>query len=493
MGNLHPATQLMIVVCLFMVLGVPVLAWFTLVRRQNDLAARWWYLGLALSGLGVLLVVHLQRASAYTALCMVLSIVFCIRSMRLESTPQHAPPRRMLAGLAAYAVLVLSLDWSGHWQYWGVLCFLGALLLVEGRLLYEMFRVGQRYRSRGLVLASSGLSIVMAVNLVRWTGTLAQGQTDSIFSFAILSNAAIVSVTVAEVLMTLGYATFTLEKAHLRHVSTVERAARAEEQTRLAQEHARELKDIIAQRDEMIVLNSRFQAVSSLAMFNSAIVHEISQPAQALMSILDTLSLKPLESDVKQALDRASTLLAKMADTLNTLRGLIAAQPPDTRRLELNAVVEGILPILRSEARRRGHALEWEPSPTKEAMAVEANKVLLERILFNLVTNSFEALESPWRGTQARTGQVVLRTTLAVRDGQRYAVVHVQDDGPGIPPGILAAGGLALRTAKDQGVGLGLALARMIAQTWRGHMELTSPANPATGQGALVSLWTPLA
>jgi signal transduction histidine kinase len=53
----------------------------------------------------------------------------------------------------------------------------------------------------------------------------------------------------------------------------------------------------------MVMMNSRFAAVSSLAVFNAAIVHEISQPLQAIQLCLQNLrprsqSLAELEKGI---------------------------------------------------------------------------------------------------------------------------------------------------------------------------------------------------
>ena len=50
MKNLHPATQLLIIQSLFLLLGAPAMAWFSVVVGKADRAARWWYAGLALLG-----------------------------------------------------------------------------------------------------------------------------------------------------------------------------------------------------------------------------------------------------------------------------------------------------------------------------------------------------------------------------------------------------------------------------------------------------------
>ena len=493
MDTLSPAAQTVIVLSLFLVLGVPLLAWTAVIRNHSDRSARWWYGGLVWSGVGVLIVVLLQRASAYTSCCMVMSVLFCSASMRLELGLPRMPIVRVVTAYALFAVVAVAIDWAGAWQHWGVPWYLGGLFVVEACLLYWIVGVVRLYRSRGLVIAAVGLLSAMLVNMVRAVATLAEGGAQPLFSFVPLSMAAIISTVVCEVLMTLGYAMFTLEKANRRHLQDRERHARAEAHQRLAAAHAQELQRIIDQRDEMILMNSRFSAVSSLATFNSAIVHEISQPAQALASVFDILKLKPLDPDVRHWIDHAGAMLDKMAGTLNTLRALMAAQPPTAQGLDLDKVVQEILPIVVNEGRRRGHEVSYRHDPGSQPPQVQANKVLLERIVFNIVTNAFEALEQAGPRRAGDDPKVSLRTTVVDDTLAPYAVIEVEDNGPGFPPDLLPAAGQPFQTGKDQGMGMGLALARVMLEMWRGQLVVTSPAGAGGSGGTRVALRIPLA
>jgi C4-dicarboxylate-specific signal transduction histidine kinase len=247
----------------------------------------------------------------------------------------------------------------------------------------------------------------------------------------------------------------------------------------------------------MIMLNSRFSAVSSLAMYNSAIVHEISQPLQGLASVFDLLSLraKTDDPDYIESLSHARDLLDKMAATLTSLRQLIAAHEPASDLLDLHEVVSGIIPIMRSEALRRGITLEWSDASSETASLVLANRILLERIVFNLVSNSFEALsgdgKTPPPDMQNHASPSIRLEVLSdAQTGQ--AIIRVLDNGPGFD---IASPGQLLqiyRTSKNQGVGLGLALARIILETWRGELRLRSESS-ADWKGAIVEVRLPLA
>ena len=121
-------------------------------------------------------------------------------------------------------------------------------------------------------------------------------------------------------------------------------------------------------------------------------------------------------------------------------------------------------------------------------LVVQADRVLLERILFNLVTNAFEALEGVGATGQARISTALLQAYLC-----RSVVISVEDNGPGLAPGLLAGGVSPFQSTKLNGVGLGLALARLLVETWRGQLQLHNLQATHGQPGTRVELILPLA
>lgn len=490
MSHLHPAAVLAILLCLFLVLVMPLTAWLAVLHGRDDAPARWWYAGLILTGIGALLLVLLQRASAFTACCLTLAALLCMASMRLELGRPLRRRGRLAVTWGVFVLAASALDAAGLWQRWGALLFTSTMVGLRLYLLYLLNLVRVRRRSRGLWVVMAGVGVALGVNAVRAFSMALIGYAEPIFSLSALSIAAVAAVTISEVLMTLGYVVFSLEKAHQRHLEDTIYTARAQEQQRLAEQHAQALQAIVAQRDAMIVLNSRFTAVNSLAMYSSSIVHEISQPVQALTSILDVLGLQqpPPEPKVAQALERARQLTGRIGQTLTLLRQLISVQPLASGPVDVHETVQHILPILQGEAQRRGHRLDWAPAAPGVPLVVQADRVLLERILFNLVTNAFEALE----GVGA-TGQARISTALREAYLRRSVVISVEDNGPGLAPELLAGGVSPFQSTKLNGVGLGLALARLLVETWRGQLQLHNLQATHGQPGTRVELVLPLA
>jgi two-component system, OmpR family, osmolarity sensor histidine kinase EnvZ len=179
---------------------------------------------------------------------------------------------------------------------------------------------------------------------------------------------------------------------------------------------------------------------------------------------LEIMEGSPELDDLKRDVDEMSRMLQAYLAFARGDAGE-AAQPTDMRAL---------LEEFRADAERQGH-------PTTLRIEGDPNAVLrpdaFRRLLGNLVSNA------------ARYGDDIHIT--AVHD-QRYLTVHVDDDGPGIPPEQreeVFRPFMRLDEARNQdhaGSGLGLAIARDIA---RGHGgEVTLSDSPLGGLRASVRL-----
>jgi signal transduction histidine kinase len=101
-----------------------------------------------------------------------------------------------------------------------------------------------------------------------------------------------------------------------------------------------------------------------------------------------------------------------------------------------------------------------------------------------------EAIQSVVQNAQeAAASAVTVRTRLERRGTREFAMVEVEDDGPGMPPEFVRRRLFRpFQTTKIGGVGLGLYTARRILRSHRGDVEVTS----AKDEGTCVRLLLPL-
>ncbi|WP_101049759.1 sensor histidine kinase [Macromonas nakdongensis] len=493
-----PAFQLLLVLSLTLIVGLPALIWLFL-RGNRDRGAQWWFAAVAANAAALVLLGVLQRFNVTAAVLFVLAVGLAIESMRWELGGRPVDWRWATGGFAAYALLQYGLDAVGLRMSWGYLLNLLLLNVGDALLIWWLWRVMRQHQSRGLLMVALGIAMILLPNIYRWFQALAAGGGPEVFAGSVATNVSVVLLTIVSALQSVGYGGFVMEKLHRRQLAQAQDQARAEEKQRLAEAHALDLEAVLRQRDEMIVLNSRFSSVSKLSLYNSAIVHEISQPLQALTSILDSLSLQAEQSDGPEAdpqrlrIRHAQGMVRKLSDTLMALRTLMDGQPATLEPLRLDEVLVDILPILHTQARRQQVALTHQAHGL-DGTWVQANAALLQRVIFNLATNALEALELPTANGAPPVGgrQLVLDTALRQAQGRRYQVLSVQDNGPGLPDHVVLQANVPLRTTKARGVGVGLSFSQMIVESWRGELRAFNRPTDQ-GPGAVVEVWLPLA
>jgi signal transduction histidine kinase len=117
-------------------------------------------------------------------------------------------------------------------------------------------------------------------------------------------------------------------------------------------------------------------------------------------------------------------------------------------------------------------------------VTVRADKLLLKRVLANLIENGLHAAQDAGASTE-----VVVSWSASAADGT--ATITVDDHGPGVPPESHAKIFEPYVTTKTTGTGLGLAISKKIALEHDGDLTI-SPDRAPTG-GARFVLTLPLA
>lgn len=200
--------------------------------------------------------------------------------------------------------------------------------------------------------------------------------------------------------------------------------------------------------------------------------HELNNSLAPIRSMAGTLAAllarDPLPDDWRADFQGGVEIIAHRAESLGRFLAsysrLARLPPPQQRSIELGVLVRK---VARLEQRL---AVQVEEG---EAMPLHADPDQLEQALINLVRNAVEA---------APAGTVRMRWR---REGA-HALIEVEDDGPGLPPSDNLF--VPFFTTKPGGSGIGLALARQIAEAHDGGVALLPRA---TGGGALARLWLP--
>ena len=238
-------------------------------------------------------------------------------------------------------------------------------------------------------------------------------------------------------------------------------------------------------------VSSRFRSRESTSpIFNSAVIHEVSQPLQAISLCIEHALMRADQAaldTMRGPLGDAREQVGKLASLLTVMRKLVSTQEDELEAVNLQEVEQEILPVLRSEVSRRG--VVWQEQLEVQAVTVKANKVLLERLLLNLVGNALDAVGE--QIAQGRPAGIQLQILRHETDGTARLCMVVQDNGPGLanPERLLST--QAFQSTKADGLGVGLAFARLVVRQWGGELTIENRQDGQHGVRATLSLPLP--
>ena len=163
---------------------------------------------------------------------------------------------------------------------------------------------------------------------------------------------------------------------------------------------------------------------------------------------------------------------------IRRVREILARSEWAPRRLDANALVQDVGVLIASDAVLRNVSVAYDCAP--EPIFVTGNRVDLEQVLLNVVTNAMEAVAE--RPVPQRVVTVQTR-----RDGRGRVLLVVRDRGAGFPEGFEKRIFEPFVTTKPTGMGMGLAVARSLLDN---HGATIHAANHVDG-GAVVTIAIP--
>ncbi|HAZ08520.1 MAG TPA: hypothetical protein DCZ01_08385 [Elusimicrobia bacterium] len=240
------------------------------------------------------------------------------------------------------------------------------------------------------------------------------------------------------------------------------------------QESMKVLAARIVEYQKELVAGAQREAVAQLA---AQVAHDIRSPLAALESLLNHLRVLPEEermitrSSINRIRDIANNLLEKNRTDGKDSAAETAAQDAAPSVELLSSLIEPLVTEKRLSFRSKlGVEIDARLDASAYGLFARVQPREFKRLLSNLVNNSVEALGA--------SGSVTL--TLAAAAGESI-IITVKDDGPGIPPKILAKLGKRGEThGKAGGSGLGLYHARTTVESWGGSLELQSVVGRGT-------------
>lgn len=210
----------------------------------------------------------------------------------------------------------------------------------------------------------------------------------------------------------------------------------------------------------------------------SGIVHEVSQPLTAIVSFAEgclrmVRGGRAERALVEDTLGRVTEQGVRAGEIVSRLRSLARKDENRAAAFDLGAAIEETLALIDHERRWRGVRVDVDREPGLPAVA--ADRVQIEQILLNLLRNAFHAV------ADAERGLVWMRIARAGSDRVR---LMVEDNGRGLPPELCERVFEPFYTTRPNGLGVGLAISRSLAERHGGRLWAESDgAGGAGGTG----------
>jgi C4-dicarboxylate-specific signal transduction histidine kinase len=216
----------------------------------------------------------------------------------------------------------------------------------------------------------------------------------------------------------------------------------------------------------------------------ASIAHEINQPLAAIVTngnigLRWLARAEPDLDEIRGALQRIVDDGLRAGDVIGSIRAMFGKDSRAKSAVKPDDVIREVLALAHGELESHQVTLRAELSEAPEIMA---DRVQLQQVLLNLITNAAEAMVSV-------TDRARLLVVTSGSDEAGDARITVEDSGPGIDPKDIDRIFHAFFTTKSHGMGMGLAICRSIIEQHGGRLW----ASPGDPHGAVFHVHLPKA
>lgn len=244
----------------------------------------------------------------------------------------------------------------------------------------------------------------------------------------------------------------------------------------------------LRERQELLARLGAAEKRAEIAHLAAGLAHEIKNPLNALSLGLDVLKRRHRPAAEPAAAEQAERIEALRGE-INRLAALINSFLAYGRPLSLTIAPVDVATLVRQTlaelAETAGRARVLVDLALPEALPrVPADGSLLKSCVWNLAQNAIQVMER-----EGGTLSVSARLAPGTSDEGPRLVLSFEDEGPGVDPAHLPRLFEPWFSAKEGGVGLGLAMVKRIVEEHGGRVEA---ANREGSRGASFRLWLPL-
>lgn len=225
----------------------------------------------------------------------------------------------------------------------------------------------------------------------------------------------------------------------------------------------------------------------SLGEMASTLAHELNQPLAAISSYatgcrnkMENGSLK--ESEIGEIVGKITAQAQRAGRIIRQVHDFVKKREPRREPCSVAEVVEEAITLFEPQAKKL--RIRIERTIQGGLPDVMADPTMLEQVIINLLKNASDAMTEGQGVTVAKPGRATIRVNVAGTG--RQIVVHVIDQGPGIPADKAEKLFTPFYTTKREGLGMGLSICRSIVEFHHGRLSLED--NPDGGAAFIFTL-----
>jgi len=237
------------------------------------------------------------------------------------------------------------------------------------------------------------------------------------------------------------------------------------------------------QLDAQLIISDRLAALGKMA---AGIGHEINNPLAVMFQITGWMKDLLQEEDPQKcrhyeeyevALEKLDAHIKRARTVVHNMLAYAGRLGPRAVRADINEILSRAIAVLENYARINNIEIQKDFSADVPSIRVDPEQ--LEQVFFNFISNAIDAIE--------KEGTIHIETGVA----ESQIVIHITDDGPGIPEEDRERIFDPFFTTKitGKGTGLGLWVNYSLIQKMGGAIQLQS--EPGKGTTFTVSLPIP--
>ena len=203
--------------------------------------------------------------------------------------------------------------------------------------------------------------------------------------------------------------------------------------------------------------------IATAGELTASIAHEINQPLGAILANAETAEviLNSSSPDIAELKDIVKDIVRddrRAGEVIRRMKSLLKKAPFELKSLDLNYLVGETIELVLGV----GQKVELVSVIAPDALPIFGDRIQLQQVILNLVTNGIEAMKE----IPAESRIITIRTARV----EKFAELSVSDRGPGIPEEKLKEVFETFYSSKAEGMGMGLSIARTIIEAHNGQI-----------------------